>query len=192
MLHSISLACMRYRMRPVTVEDASFILSLRTDALLNRFVHEVSPRVEDQVAWIESYFQRPGDYYFIVEDANGAEPHGTIGLYDMSLEPRFAEWGRWILRRGSMAALESAWLIHEAGFSTLRLDTLCSRTLAENAAVVSFHDSFGACRGAVLEQHFVVRGNPKTAIEHRIQSADWPSLRARHYANIVRLAARAS
>ncbi|MGO9577748.1 MAG: GNAT family N-acetyltransferase [Terriglobales bacterium] len=179
-------------MRPVKVEDASFIVSLRTDPVLNRFVHEVSPRVEDQVAWIESYFKRSGDYYFVVEDANTAEPHGTIGLYDVSLESRSAEWGRWILRRGSMAALESAWLIYEAGFSTLRLDTLCSRTLAENAAVVSFHDSFGACRGAVLERHFVVRGNAKSAVEHRIQSAEWPSLRARHYANISRLAARAS
>ena len=50
---------------------------------LNRYLHEISPRVEDQVAWLERYFARPDDYYFIVEDADSGEPHGTIGIYDV-------------------------------------------------------------------------------------------------------------
>jgi RimJ/RimL family protein N-acetyltransferase len=189
--HSISLTCVGYRLRPVAIEDAAFIVALRTDPLLNRFVHEISPRVEDQVAWLESYFLRPDDYYFIVEDADSSEPQGTIGLYNLDPDSNCAEWGRWILKRDSMAALESAWLIYEAGFSKLRLASLCSRTLAENLAVVSFHDSFGACRAATLKQHFVVRGEPKAALEHRVTSAEWPTLRTRHYSMVSRLASRA-
>lgn len=189
--HSISLTCMRYRLRPVTLEDAPFIVALRTDPLLNRFVHEISGRVEDQASWIQGYLLRPDDYYFIVEDADSSEPQGTIGLYHAKSESKNAEWGRWILKRGSMAALESAWLIYEAGFSELQLANLCSRTLAENRAVVSFHDSFGASRVAELKQQFTVRGEPKAAIEHRITSADWPMLRARHYSTASRLASRA-
>ncbi len=191
MRHSISLTCVRYRLRPVTLEDAPFIVALRTDPLLNRFIHEISPRIEDQVAWLERYFLRPGDYYFIVEDADSAEPQGTIGLYNVASESSCAEWGHWILKRGSMAALESAWLIYEAGFSKLRLASLCSRTLAENRGVVSFHDNFGACRVAVMEQHSVIRGEPKSAIEHRITAAEWPVLRARHYSTVSRLASHA-
>ena len=68
--HSISLTCVRYRLRPVTLNDAPFIVALRMDPLLNRFVHEVSPLVEDQVVWLERYFLRPDDYYFVVEDAD--------------------------------------------------------------------------------------------------------------------------
>ncbi len=190
MRHSISLACVRYRLRPVTLEDAPFIMELRTDPLLGRFLHETSPRVEDQVAWLERYFSRPDDYYFIVEDADSGEPHGAIGIYDIDRDAASAQWGRWVLKRGSMAALESAWLIYDAGFSKLRLASLSSRTLLDNPRVVSFHDSFGASRVGVLEGHFLVRGQRKSAIEHCIKAADWPALRARHYSTVSRLARR--
>jgi RimJ/RimL family protein N-acetyltransferase len=186
------LTCERYRLRPVTVEDARFIVALRADPVLNRFVHEISPRVEDQVAWLERYFGRADDYYFIVENAQSFEPQGTIGLYNVDLEQNCAEWGRWILKPGSMAALESAWLIYEATFSKLSLAELFSHTLADNHAVVSFHDNFGALRSAVLREHFTVRGERKTAIEHRVTASEWPSLRDRHYSTITRLASRIS
>jgi RimJ/RimL family protein N-acetyltransferase len=189
--HSISLACVRYRLRPVTLEDAAFIVELRSDPLLNRFLHEISPRVKDQVEWLERYFLRPDEYYFIVEDADSGKPQGAIGLYEVAEDATGAQWGRWILKRDSMAALESAWLIYEAGFSRLRLASLSCRTLVDNPRVVSFHDSFGASRVAVLERHFLVRGDPKSAIEHRIKAADWPELRARHYSTASRLARRA-
>jgi RimJ/RimL family protein N-acetyltransferase len=188
--HSISLTCVRYRLRPVTFEDAAFIVELRSDPLLNRYLHEISPRVKDQVEWLNRYFARPDDYYFIVEDADSGERHGAIGIYDLKEDVASAQWGRWILKHGSMAALESVWLICEAAFSKLGLASLSSRTLVENPRVVSFHDSFGASRAAVLQDHFVVRGEPKTAIAHRVTSADWPTLRSRHYSTICQLARR--
>jgi RimJ/RimL family protein N-acetyltransferase len=190
--HSISVTCVRYRLRPVTLDDAAFIAELRSDPVLNRHLHEISPRVEDQVAWLERYFARLDEYYFIVEDVDSAERHGTIGIYDVEREAASAEWGRWILRHGSMAALESAWLVYEAGFSKLGLEVLSSRTLVENPRVVSFHDSFGASRSDILKDHFIVRGEHKSAIEHRIEAADWPALRSRHYSTVSRLARRAS
>jgi RimJ/RimL family protein N-acetyltransferase len=186
--HSISLTCVRFRLRPITLEDARFIVELRSDARLNRYLHEISPRVEDQVGWLERYFARADDYYFIIEDADSGERHGAIGIYDIEKKTSGAQWGRWVLKHGSIAALESVWLICEAGFSKLGLASVSSRTLVENPQVVSFHDSFGASRFAVLEDHFLVRGELKTAIEHRVTSADWPTLRARHYATICRLA----
>jgi RimJ/RimL family protein N-acetyltransferase len=189
--HSISLTCVRYRLRPVTLEDAAFIVKLRSDPLLNRYLHEISPRVEDQVGWLQRYFVRPADYYFIVEDTDSGERHGTIGIYDVEENSAGAQWGRWILKHGSMAALESAWLICEAGFSKLRLASLSSRTLVENPRVVSFHDSFGACRVGTLEDHFLVGGERKSAIEHRIEATDWPALRSQHYSTVSRLARRA-
>ena len=181
---------MRYRLRPVTAEDAPFIVELRTDPLLNRYLHEISPRVEDQVAWIERYFERPEDYYFIIEDADSEEPHGAIGIYDIEENAMGAQWGRWILKHGSMAALESAWLICETGFSKLGLASLSSRTLLDNPKVISFHDSFGASRVGVLEGHFVIAGEPKSVVEHRILHNEWPVLRSRHYSTVSRMARR--
>jgi RimJ/RimL family protein N-acetyltransferase len=191
MQHSINLTCVRYSLRPVTLDDAPFIVALRMDPLLNRYLHEISPRVEDQISWLERYFLCPGDYYFIVEDAVSGEPQGAIGIYKEAKDASGAEWGRWILKRGSMAAVESAWLIYEVGFSMLQLTSLSCRTLADNTGIVSFHDSFGASRVAVLERHFIVRGDTRPAIEHRINAAEWPVLRARHYSTVSRLARRA-
>jgi RimJ/RimL family protein N-acetyltransferase len=191
MQHSINLKCVRYRLRPVALDDAPFIVALRMDPLLNRYLHEISPRVEDQISWLERYFLRPGDYYFIVEDADSGEPQGAIGIYEVAKDASGAEWGRWILKRGSMAALESGCLIYEVGFSTLQLTSLSCRTLGDNSGIVSFHDSFGASRVAVLERHFIVRGDTRPAIEHRINAAEWPVLRARHYSTVSRLARRA-
>lgn len=191
MRHSVSLACLRYRLRPVSLEDATFIVELRNDPVLSKYLHEISPRVEDQVSWLERYFARPDDYYFIVEDADSGERHGTIGIYDIEDNASGAQWGRWILKHGSIAALESAWLICEAGFSKLGLASLSSRTLVENPRVVSFHDSFGALRTGVLEGHFLVGGERKSAIEHRIEASEWPVLRSRHYSTVSRLARRA-
>lgn len=188
MRHSISLTCVRYRLRPVTLDDAPFIVKLRTDPLLSRFLHEISPRVEDQVDWLERYLERPDDYYFIVEDADSGDPHGAIGIYDIAEHGSEAEWGRWILKRGSLAALESVWLICEVGFSSLGLKSMSSRTLVDNPRVVSFHDSFGASRVAVREGHFLVRGERKSAVEHCVKAVDWPLLRARHYGTAYRLA----
>lgn len=192
MRHSISLTCVRYRLRPVTVEDAAFIVALRTDPLLNRFVHEISGRVEDQATWIESYFKRRGDYYFIVEDARSGEPHGAIGLYEVADDASEALFGRWIIKRGSMAALESAWLIYETGFSRLGLSSVYTLTLDQNLPVISFHENFGARRMARVEGQFTVRGELHAAIEHRVTAAEWPAIQARHYSTITRVAHVAS
>lgn len=191
MRHDIRLTCVRYRLRPVTLGDAAFIVALRTDPLLGRYLHETSSRVEDQVAWLERYFERPDDYYFIVEDAKSGEPHGAIGINEIAKHNAGAQWGRWVLKRASMAAVESVWLICEVGFSKLQLASISSRTLVENPRVISFHDSFGATRVGVLEGHFMVRGEAKSAMEHRITAAEWPVLRARHYSTISRLMRRA-
>ncbi len=93
MEHSISVTCARYRLRPVTLGDAAFIVELRSDPQLNRYLHEISPRVEDQVAWLERYFARPDDYYFIVEDADSGERHGAIGIYEIENKLRTLSGG---------------------------------------------------------------------------------------------------
>jgi RimJ/RimL family protein N-acetyltransferase len=188
MRHDIRLDCVRCRLRPVTLEDAPFIVALRTNPHLNRFIHESSEVVEDQVAWLEDYFGRLGDYCFIVEDVDSGESRGTIGLYNVVSDSSEAEWGRWIIQPLSMAALESAWLIYEVGFSLLRLERLYCRSIVQNTASVSFHDTFGALRTTLLEGYFSVRGERQTAVEYSLAASDWPMLRARHYSTISRLA----
>ena len=59
--------------RFVIESDAEFILSLRTNPMLSRFLHSTDNDVEKQKIWIRNYKERERngtDYYFIY-DANG-------------------------------------------------------------------------------------------------------------------------
>ena len=54
--------------RFVKEDDAAFIVQLRTDPILSRFLHATDSSVEKQKEWIHSYKERESrgeDYYFI-------------------------------------------------------------------------------------------------------------------------------
>jgi RimJ/RimL family protein N-acetyltransferase len=81
MNHSLSIAGYNTRFRPVRISDAEFILHLRNMPHVTGTVGDNVPEVADQRRWIETYFERPDDYYFIIESLQG-QPWGTIGLYN--------------------------------------------------------------------------------------------------------------
>lgn len=190
MRHDLRIDGFRFRLRPVVEADAAFIVRLRTDPQLGRYLHETSAKVEDQVAWIHAYEDRPDDYYFIVEDGRSGDPLGAIGIYDIDREAGRAEWGRWLIRKDSAAALESVVLIHRVGFEALKLRTMVSCTIVENEQVVSFHRSFGASAGRTLPSHFAIRGASYDAVEYEVSRESWPALQARLERMTSRLAAR--
>jgi len=175
MRHSLRIEGFRYALRPIAEADARFVAELRSDPELGAYLHRTSGRVEDQEAWLAAYFERTGDYYFVVEELATGEAVGTVGVYDS--DGARAEWGRWLIRRGSPAAVESALLVYRAAFEGLQLDEVYCRTVAENAKVVSFHDSSGAERVATLENHFHLDGVAHDAVEHRVDRARWDRMR---------------
>jgi len=175
MRHSHRVEGFRYALRPVAMADARFIAELRADPELGAYLHRTSGRVEDQEAWLTTYEARAGDYYFVVEERASGQPLGTVGVYDS--DGRRAEWGRWLIRREAPAAVESALLVYRAAFEALGLDEVYCRTVAENAKVVSFHDSSGAERVGLLEKHFELGGVAHDAVEHRVDRTRWDRMR---------------
>ena len=102
MRHELSLAGAAFGLRPVRDDDAAFIVGLRSDPELGRWLNPTSPNVADQLAWLARYYERTGDYYFVIERLSNGAAEGLIGLYDV--EGGEAEWGRWLLKPGSLAA----------------------------------------------------------------------------------------
>ena len=188
MRHELSLDGFGWRLRPIADADAPFVVALRGDPALNRYLHRGSPRHEDQLAWFADYYERPGDFYFVVESRTGAEREGLVAIYDAAPDGSAAEWGRWILRAGSLAAVESAWLVYRVAFEQLSLGTLYCRTVAENAQVVSFHDACGIASRTLLPGHFELGGRRMDAVEHRVDRGTWIALEPR----LRRLAQRAA
>lgn len=172
MKHDFSIQGVAFRLRPLTLDDAQFIVELRTDPDLGRYLHATSSKIEDQLAWTQKYFDRPGDWYFIVEKNDGM-PEGAISIYNFDDERNDAEWGRWILRKGSLAAVESAALIYEVGFDTLKLKSMYTHTEEDNKPVVSFHSSLGS-----TEHGLVIGPEGERWIEHRMDSSLWSKKRS--------------
>lgn len=184
MRHDIAIAGHGFGLRPIAEADAGFAARLRADPALNRFIHAGDGDVEAQRRWLRAYEERPGDYYFIVEALARGEPEGLISVYDVADDPsaadaHCAEWGRWLLRPGSLAAVESAWLVYRVAFDRLGLPAVCCRTLSANTRVVSFHDSCGIDTRRLLPAHVPWPGGALDAVEHRVDRADWPRLSAR-------------
>ena len=191
MQHAIHRQGPGFALRPVTDADSDFIIQLRTDPTRSQFINATSPRREDQLAWLEKYYTRTGDYYFIITRHDGT-PEGAIAIYDVVDQPgqRCGEWGRWILKKDSMAALESAWLIYGVAFDDLALDMVYCRTVAKNETVVSFHASCGLVTHGIIANNMVRDGVGYDAVEQRMSRQMWSSARPILQTQVERLAQR--
>lgn len=175
MRHDVSVTGYAYRLRPVVLSDASFITRLRNDGDRKGFLHRGARTVAEQKVWLEDYFNRPGDFYFLIEKKDDASPEGAVGIYGLSDDGKAAEWGRWVLRKGSLAAPESAFLVYNVAFETLDLDQVYCRTILSNSSVISFHDHSGIPRRRLIDNYAVIDGVCFAAVEHVAKRSEWPA-----------------
>lgn len=164
------------------------IVELRNNA--GPYINRGAATVAEQLDWIERYLTRPGDYYFATERTDDdARVDGLAAIYDVDQSARVGEWGRFVVRQGSNAAVQTALLVYRAAFEVIGLRCLVCRTLVDNAHVLAFHDSCGLVRAAeaVVITHDDVSSR---AIEHRLERERWPAVEAKLAPLARRLAAR--
>jgi RimJ/RimL family protein N-acetyltransferase len=191
MRHDLRLAGYAYGLRPVELDDAEFIVALRTrDPQRVRYLHPIPPDTEQQRRWLRSYFERENDYYFVVENRDSRDRHGLVGIYNIDPVVQTGEWGRWILRPGSFAAVESALLVYRLAFEYLQLRSIYCITVADNLPVVSFHDSCGLERVASLPRHFELAGVTYDGVKQVCTHENWPIVRSRLEVQAERIARR--
>lgn len=86
--------------RFVNEEDSEFIVQLRSDPELGKYLSKTEHNVEKQKEWIRAYKQRENegiDYYFVVYYKS--EKCGLIRLYDIT-EKTFTP-GSWIFKKNA-------------------------------------------------------------------------------------------
>jgi RimJ/RimL family protein N-acetyltransferase len=126
------------------IEDAEFILSLRNDPELNRFISSTSSNLNDQKTWIEKYKgreEKKTEYYFIACDKSGHK-WGTTRLYDFKGD-RF-EFGSWLFRRDAPFGLsiKADILTREIAFNELLFE-FCTLTVRKaNFNVINYHKGY--------------------------------------------------
>jgi RimJ/RimL family protein N-acetyltransferase len=168
MQHNFTLYEKSFKIRPINNQDAEFCLTLRNNPVLNSFLNSTSTKVEDQINWLEKYYEKDDDFYFVIEKLKDNTKEGLIALYDIDFENKTAEWGRWILMPGSLAAVESALMIYKFAFHHMNLEKIYSRTVSLNEKTVSFHDSCGIIEKKILKNYFNFNGNLVNSIQHTV------------------------
>jgi RimJ/RimL family protein N-acetyltransferase len=133
-------------LRLAEVSDAEFILRLRLDGQLNRYLSAVEDDLEKQREWLRQYKLREGqgrEYYFIAESKDG-EPYGTIRLYEFVGDTFMP--GSWVVKRGVAAhvGVEAVLLMYEFGFSALGFTRARFDVRKDNEKSIRFHPRFGA------------------------------------------------
>lgn len=135
--------------RLIDIDDAEFILSLRTNDDLNKHLSLTSSSIEQQKEWIKKYKDREeagNEYYFIIHRNDNNEAVGTVRLYDFIREKKSFCWGSWILNENKTryAAMESAFLVYQIAFEDLGFERAHFDVRRENVKVIAFHHKMGA------------------------------------------------
>ncbi|WP_300832287.1 hypothetical protein, partial [uncultured Bilophila sp.] len=69
-------------LREVTLDDAAFILSLRTNPKKSQFLHVTGNNLQKQIDYLKHYFTLEKEWYFIIENKYHC-PLGTIRIYNV-------------------------------------------------------------------------------------------------------------
>jgi RimJ/RimL family protein N-acetyltransferase len=189
---SLAAVGRRFELRPAAESDAPFMVGLRVDPELSRFLNPTSPVLEDQEAWIEAKSASDDDYPFILEDRCTGAPEGTISLYHVDWTAKQAELGRFLMRRGSLAAAEGVLLVYRVAFDKLGLDRVYCRTIADNQHVISFHRSCGLVL-STQDLSVELKGTRRGVVEQHVLRASWPEVEMtidRAARNVARLLER--
>ena len=169
--HKVESEGLGVRLRPVRMEDAAFIVWLRNLEHAKGRVGDSALTVAGQEAWLKAYFDRPGDYYFIIETA-GKIPVGAYGIYDT--RGTSAESGRWVIRPDVPAALPSATLAFESAFGSMGLTELRANTVSTNRTVLSLNKKFGFRETGITPAAQIIGGQPVDMVHFLLFKEDWP------------------
>ncbi len=158
------------RLRPVRMSDANTIVWLRNQDYVRGKVGDSAPDIAGQEAWLKDYFQREGDYYFMVETLRGI-PLGTHGLYNLA--GTTAESGRYIIRQEAPAAVPSSILVYDLAFECLGLRELLARCVSTNHTIHSLNRKFGFKQTETVRGSQVIGGRPVDLVHFVLKAGDW-------------------
>jgi RimJ/RimL family protein N-acetyltransferase len=164
MKHDLYIDGYSYRLRPVSTEDAPFIVRVRTEnAERNKFIHPISQSIDAQIQWIEKYYKVNGDYYFVIENTFTGDPEGLISVYNIN--DKKGEAGRWVIKTDSLAAVESFYLLYRLAFEKVFLDEVYCTVIKENKPVIAFHKTAGQKTRRIIPEYYLLNNVKYNAVE---------------------------
>lgn len=149
--------------RLVEERDASFILSLRTDDKLSRFINHTDSDENTQRQWIRDYKTREAEgkeYYFIY--SKDGVPFGLNRIYNINGEK--CTGGSWLCKSGTPVeqAIPTSLIFRDIMFDILDLKEDNFEVRKGNLKVQKFHLMTGSVKTGETELDFLYQATPET------------------------------
>lgn len=130
-------------LREAEIDDAEFILQLRTDPQKTCFLNKTENNLDKQIEYLKRYKALDNEWYFIIENKKH-QSLGTSRIYNVSGKQYTG--GSWLMKKGSLPqeTLEGALLARHMAFETLGFEKDCFDVRKDNKKVVRFHEMTGA------------------------------------------------
>lgn len=146
--------------RFVRESDASYILSLRTDPILSKYLHPIENNLEKQIQWIKDYKKRESegsDYYFIY-DVDG-ECIGVNRIYNINVNDGYCTGGSLICKNMGDFRMSIATVLCERDimFEYLGMLEEIFDVRKGNKQVQKLHQMLGAERYGETELDYLYR-----------------------------------
>ena len=132
-------------LRNAGVDDAAFIVQLRTHPKKRLYLSPTSTEIAHQVAWLAQYAHAADQAYFIVEEKSGAKV-GTVRIYQ-PFDDSFC-FGSWVMQDGVPVthAVESLLIVYHYALDTLGFNRSTFAVRKANRSVWRFMERFGGVR----------------------------------------------
>lgn len=127
-------------LRPVTKEDAEFILGIRNNPEISKYLPSLNVTVDQQQSWIDKQRNDINSYYFIIEDKTKMRI-GTISVYNII--ENHAEVGRFCSFGNSIQNSEAALMLDNFIFQKLGVDYLDIWVYKDNKPVLALNKGLG-------------------------------------------------
>ena len=176
MNHSIVAEGYGVRVRPVRMDDAGFIVWLRNLENTKGMVGDSATDTASQEKWLRDYFERDGDYYFVLETACGI-PVGTYGFYNLTKE--CVDIGRWIVWPESSAAVPSVLIGIDIGFQRLGARKIHLTVVTTNERAIKLYYWMGFRKTHIETDAQIINGKPVDLMHMEMDEEDWAGGRKR-------------
>ena len=136
-------------LKEVNLSDVNYILKLRTNKKLSKYLNPTNPDKKKQLIWLEKYLIRRKnnkEFYFIFQ-IKIKKDYKNMGFGRIvHLKKNIFHFGGWILEKNSKPwiALESCLSIYEYAFINLRYKKCLLWINLKNSDVIKYHEYLGS------------------------------------------------
>lgn len=149
--------------RLVEEDDTPFILSLRTNKWLTRYIHQTEDDEQKQRQWIRNYKlrEKSGKEYYFIYSFNGV-PFGMTRIYD--IHDGVGTSGSWLCVPGTDTnhVISTAVINRDIMFEILGLTADLFDVRKGNKKVQRFHTMMGCVKTGETELDILYRATPES------------------------------